>query len=1003
MRIPTVDQYPDAEELAVALSEALRTAPLGGVKQTETREVREWAEAQGMGETGDDLLAAYNQAAEDAPTEIEVELGQMVGRKAARSAVIRLLGITGTSDEVRLLALGVLEGRMESEDAGDFARANLKQRPQVIGPAVKVLAGIPGSEALFALSKIFSRRDDEAGLTAGQIVHSVRERSLEIGELETAAAGGQPVAPAAELEPRELLLAAMSMPPRRQSELAQTGHGRELIERMVPAAVAEGSRIRELSSGSGGLHSYDAAFRDEMIDLALTTSMAPGEEFQTWARENLFRREDLERMGELAPFLPGSELAGYAKRALTTQNRRGPRAERAALALNCLRKSDGETRRALREEAVACLDEENADLRSEALRLLSVDSEELDASMRSRLATVYDGLPPAQQSRISADLRLEGKGPDNHESFLRWVKGAGVEDVRDRLQALLERWAGRQADTSPEQAVELIQVFGEGFALLEPAEQSALIPDLVGVSAGWIRSQKGRIVESTSSLMRWQRFRGIVAAEIGEFINRLRVEQAKGLVREALGLRQGSLVPELLHEFAEGSRSSEEVQRVLLPVFTEAVRTDAEAVGKVIRQASGEARSWLLVAGLIADIESRSKCRQLSESLKVGAPESLVERQRIVLDALADARKEADGNDRIVVLLDEIGQTIGETSEGQSDQPAVAPSGKGAGTNLGDPPDAVLAWRETTTDRYPGLVVLDSQILLFAPDSGTDDGRLLALMKDLDRRSHSKRVAPVSEREHYRDDLVRLLDSVLDSELVAIEEAGSSLKPDPRLGDSGAAMIELLDGGRPELRELFWQRANERGDESQSNQLATALQRCADQPGDDSALSMLSAALDASDSGDAERAVRELSPEQTENAWRALSALFSIDLRNENSLRTQERDQESKIGRQMAADFELRFEAIERLLSSYFRLRERLAESGWRRVEDRLGRTYRRDRLDPTEYEIRKDDGGDLFVVKTMGIKFGGQTVSRAIVEPAEGRHAGQEDPFEADEGGPNE
>lgn len=99
----------------------------------------------------------------------------------------------------------------------------------------------------------------------------------------------------------------------------------------------------------------------------------------------------------------------------------------------------------------------------------------------------------------------------------------------------------------------------------------------------------------------------------------------------------------------------------------------------------------------------------------------------------------------------------------------------------------------------------------------------------------------------------------------------------------------------------------------------------------------------------------------------------------------------------MGLDFELRFEAIERLLSSYFRFRERLAESGWGKIENRLGRTYRREKIDPAEYEIRNDNGGDLLVVKTMGIKFNGQIVSRAIVEPvledrAENRSSGIND-----------
>lgn len=966
--LPTVEQYPDVDELSAALSEELRNTSLDGREQSE-----------------------------DAQNELWVELGQLIEDRIGKAAVIRLLGITGTSDDVRLLALRVLEGQLGPDDTGDFARANLKQRAQVIGPAVEALGSIPGAEAVFALAKIYARRDDDAGSLARNLAESNRAKDPASRDLEALVSGEGSLTAVPERASRELLLAAMSLPTQTQADLAGTDWGKELGERMSPAAQTEGDRIRSLSSGPGGLHSYDSTFRDEMIDLALVTAMPVDEEFHAWARENLFRSDDLGRVSEVAPYLPGPELAEYARRALSVQNRRGSRSDRARLALELLRESTADVRLARREEAVACLDEEDADLRSEALRLLAVDSGELPAQLRGRLATVFDELPPANQSRISADLQLGGKGPESHESFLRWVKGAEGQDVQIRLEALLERWAGLRGTITPEQAGELIQTFGGGFALVGQDVQPEITQDLVEVTSGWIRSRKGRIVDSTSVLSMWRPFRGIVATHIGEFIERLRVDQAKGLIREILGLREDGPDPELLAELAEQPLSGEDFQRVLRPVLVEAVRADPQAVGNVIGRTSSGSGCRLLAAGLIADLESKSRSRLLAESLRVGTPESLLERQRIVLDALEGAKEEADGNQRIVELLGEIGRTIGGNTGDQSDRGLATRSSGNAESSLGEPPAAVLDWRKGAVDRFAGIVKLNGQILIFPTDSVSDGVELLGLIKELDRRSHSKRVAPVSEREHYREDLVRLLDSILDSGLVAVDKRGSTLTPNARLSDSGTGIAELLDGGRPELRDLFWQRVNSRGEDGGSSQLFMALERSADHPGDGPALSMLSAALDSADPGDAEEAARSLAADQIGNAWDATSALLSMDLRSEEDLRVQEREKEAKIGREMGSDFELRFEAIERLLSSYFRFRERLAESGWGKIENRLGRTYRREKIDPAEYEIRNDNGGDLLVVKTMGIKFNGQIVSRAIVEPvledrAENRSSGIND-----------
>lgn len=104
--------------------------------------------------------------------------------------------------------------------------------------------------------------------------------------------------------------------------------------------------------------------------------------------------------------------------------------------------------------------------------------------------------------------------------------------------------------------------------------------------------------------------------------NAFELDLAKGLIREILGLREDGPDPELLAELAEQPLSGEDFQRVLRPVLVEAVRADPQAVGNVIGRTSSGSGCRLLAAGLIADLESKSRSRLLAESLRVGTPES---------------------------------------------------------------------------------------------------------------------------------------------------------------------------------------------------------------------------------------------------------------------------------------------------------------------------------------------------------------------------------------------
>ena len=113
-----------------------------------------------------------------------------------------------------------------------------------------------------------------------------------------------------------------------------------------------------------------------------------------------------------------------------------------------------------------------------------------------------------------------------------------------------------------------------------------------------------------------------------------------------------------------------------------------------------------------------------------------------------------------------------------------------------------------------------------------------------------------------------------------------------------------------------------------------------------------------------------------------LEPLIETTSREIAQLRADARAQERRIGAELGRELDLPFKLIESLMFSYFGLRSSLAEAGWKQIATKgLGEVISREKLDPELHEVRGSADADRFIVRTLGIKFDGQTVSRAVVE----------------------
>src|SRR5687767_10915750 len=65
--LPSPSEFSEPGELAAALADALRYAPLEGPAKSLTRDVRDWAESHDVTGTDEEILRAHNEAADTEP------------------------------------------------------------------------------------------------------------------------------------------------------------------------------------------------------------------------------------------------------------------------------------------------------------------------------------------------------------------------------------------------------------------------------------------------------------------------------------------------------------------------------------------------------------------------------------------------------------------------------------------------------------------------------------------------------------------------------------------------------------------------------------------------------------------------------------------------------------------------------------------------------------------------------------------------------------------------
>jgi hypothetical protein len=275
----------------------------------------------------------------------------------------------------------------------------------------------------------------------------------------------------------------------------------------------------------------------------------------------------------------------------------------------------------------------------------------------------------------------------------------------------------------------------------------------------------------------------------------------------------------------------------------------------------------------------------------------------------------------------------------------------------------VARWRLATAARHSEAVE--------TPDDGRSPLEFRAgapvesigrVLLELDQRVHSPRVVTAQERTHLRQDLIRCVDYVVAAGLLD--------------GDLAVAI-----SSRAALGQLVWGRWAEH-ESDPAVELGLTLGASVAPRDRQQALLKVDALVTRGTEEVLADVVDAIPADASSDAWAIVTAGLANRLRQAESLEQEAKSRGVEVMERVAERLDPALRAIEGLMVGYYRLRQRLADAGWKPIEDTLGKELRFEQLDPSLHEIDGSSDADRFIVRSTGIRVRGRPVRRALVEP---------------------
>ena len=935
------DSVPADAERVEAVASRLRATLISGGRKRVTPEVELWGRSNVPGTDGEELLAAYNRAAVESEQQARQLLEEEVLRDGGKQVVIALLNRQGTTDRERIAALETLVELLEPADIPEFARVSAKQRAAVVPKTIEVLEHVPCPESAFALRRLFGEGDDDlsddARRRATEMLSKLEEVQVLLGDQ-----------PADGSDAHALVIAGAALEPEQQAQLRHPGTN-ALRTRLTSAADELDRELVAAGRRPSGLNDYEGPLRRHVHLLTLVADLPAEPRLRDRVQDTLFA-EELERVESVAEHLPVETVGSYVERALTAANRRR-RSGRARLATRLLIRLPSSERARARTAITEMLLDPDPEMQVDAAVALATAFDDLSPQERAALRAAHDALPTNLRARLApylgglaADLASGGE----MSTVLEWAAAAPDEEAGLRLAALLERWGA--SDPDPDEVAAISETVGDLLQKLAPDERASRETELAAVAAGWLR-RRGATAAAARALLGWPGFASITLGRFDEFAKELPGRGARRVLQETV--RAGSEgQSERLGMAASVSLTEEEVTRLLRPVLTSLALSAPDRYAEAQSFASEPGRRRLLVAALDAHREAVARASDLEIAMVTKTTEALVARRRRLLDALDEAERESKGNEGLLNQFATVRRALALDEEVAGEEPS----------------EDVRRWRRETAAGFTGIVEADGgeQPLRVRQDAGADE-RLVAIMTELDRRTHARGAVPAADRGHYGKDLEACARAFVTSGQLESERAKA---PAARRSPELTRLLEDL-----------W--ADGLGDKL-GKELTTALVGPDEGSGAREALRLVDTLAAHADQPIVAEAVGRIEVEDLDRAWRKAMVVLRASVRRRDELSAKIKRQEREAMTQIADRLHLPFQAIESYVLGYFRLRQILEEAGWGRATPHLGAELDRAQLDLDRHEIRGEKDGDRFVVRSLGITALGSAAHRAIVEALE-------------------
>ena len=273
----------------------------------------------------------------------------------------------------------------------------------------------------------------------------------------------------------------------------------------------------------------------------------------------------------------------------------------------------------MRSTVLACLKDDEEQIRFEAGMVLAEDQAHIGPAEQAALVRAYESLSGRRREEAGRVIDLGRAGSSSSISGLRsWIEVSPDEEINARVGELIVHLHAEGDRLGLDDATAVVETLKSEWPRLDEQFAAARIDEVLAVSIGWLRRAAGRRQVRTwcRHLFVWDRLRAEYLTSFAAVADALLADQARTVLEEALSSEREQDASVLLGMAASTALDQDVERRLAVPVLATKAGETPEAIDAAFGFVSEVGQRRLLAAALAAGKRCRERGCTVSSSAR---------------------------------------------------------------------------------------------------------------------------------------------------------------------------------------------------------------------------------------------------------------------------------------------------------------------------------------------------------------------------------------------------